>query len=337
MLQFVFYAFLFCKQINMYAKEIHVNPYAGDNMNPATYELPVKTISQALEISKTNIDSVNTIFLHPGLYQLKDAATIETGNSSKIIVQAFYMPNDTDWEISKMPVIQSVSKNNATFSFPHAVGFQISASHVIIKGIKFLGNPNPNVEYYYPINRDDFSSDDLTVSQCVFVGEPNSARIQGGVYVLGEGLQVENCIFYNCRNGILRFTVDEKSEKKCKNSIKNTVIYGAYESAIWSYTKSSFEFKNNIVANCNYFWVKALKDDNKYCFSNCVFSNNKHRIVSQQEDEFVEVKDVNLQEKNVIQVLDVRLKINTEANIQNDNLNLDKDSDVYNINAGIFK
>jgi hypothetical protein len=58
------------------------------------------------------------------------------------------MPDDKEWTPAKMPVIQSVSANNSADQFPHAVGVLVGGNNVTIRGLKFLGNPNPTVKYY---------------------------------------------------------------------------------------------------------------------------------------------------------------------------------------------
>jgi hypothetical protein len=125
----------------------------------------------------------------------------------------------------------------------------VASNNVVIKGIKFIGNPKnltgiprPEAFYYYPIAKENKDLKNLEVSQCYFIAEKNSAPIQGAIYAQGPNTHVDHCIFYNCRNGILLFTAAEGF------SITNCIIYGAYESAVWmGPVDSAFRFENNII------------------------------------------------------------------------------------------
>lgn len=97
-----------------------------------------------------------------------------------------------------MPVIQSASAYNTHLYFNHCAGFGIKRSNVCIRGLKFVGNANPATPYYYPVERDSASLENLEVSQCYFIGEKNSSPVQGALYVQGAGIHVDHCIFYGC-------------------------------------------------------------------------------------------------------------------------------------------
>ena len=42
----------------------------------------------------------------------------------------------------------------------------------------------------------------LEVSQCYFIGEKNSTRLQSGLWTHGAGIHVDHCVFYGCRNAM---------------------------------------------------------------------------------------------------------------------------------------
>ncbi|WP_230379652.1 hypothetical protein, partial [Microbacterium sp. ZXX196] len=71
-----------------------------------------------------------------------------------LTIEAAVMPDDPEWLPGKMPVIQSASGNNSQTQFPHAIGFLVAAGNVALKGLKFIGNANPDVKYYYPVVRE---------------------------------------------------------------------------------------------------------------------------------------------------------------------------------------
>jgi len=80
------------------------------------------------------------------------------------------------------------------------------------------------------------------------------------------------CIFYNCKNAVLCF-LNVKDF-----SITHSIIYGAYEAAIWfgygSDVNLPFTFHDNVIANGNYFWIGAKGIHQNYSFSNSVISGN---------------------------------------------------------------
>ncbi len=81
--------------------------------------------------------------------------------------------------LQKCRSLQSVSGNNSDAQFKHSVGFLVAANNVKFLGIKFTGNANPGVNYYYPITKEDSLLKGLEVSQCYFAGDRYSAPIQG--------------------------------------------------------------------------------------------------------------------------------------------------------------
>lgn len=336
-----FCAFFFYAQIDAFAAKFHVNSNEGNNSNPGTYNLPVKNISKALDLSKVSTDSVNIICLHSGFYILNDAVNIDSNadeiSNSKLIIEALVMPDDSLWTPKKMPVIQSTSGNNSFKQFKHCVGLQINRSHVTIRGIKFIGNPNPKVKYYYPIAKENDSLVDLNVSQCYFIGERFSSPIQGAIYTYGEGLNINHCVFYNCRNGILRFY--NKANTGYKNSITHNIIWGAYEGALWFDTDPELIFRNNIISNCQYFWFKLDGDNEEYKFSDCVITNVDYYVTTMTTKGIKErnIGTTNIDEINVKKAGEVNLIYNSSENLPKNYLHVTEGSLGYEFNAGIFK
>ncbi len=173
-----------------------------------------------------------------------------------------------------MPVISSIAANNDNRYFKHCAGLLVARSNVRIRGLKFTGNPNPSVAYYYPIVRDSLTLNNLEVSQCYFIGDRNSSPVQGALYVEGPGIHVDHCIFYGCKNAVLAF------EKMKGFSLTHSIIYGAYECAVWygwhDEPNEPFTFSNNVVSQCHYFWyVVRLPDTSPYHFDHSLICENE--------------------------------------------------------------
>ncbi len=183
------------------------------------------------------------------------------------------MPDDEVWSAAEMPVIQSIAANNSNHQFTHSVGFLVAKDNVSFKGIKFLGDANPEIKYYYPITRENPDADGLSVSQCYFVGEKNSAAIQGAIWAHGSGTSVDHCIFFDCKNALLLFNSIRKL------SVTNCIIDGSYEAAVWfGAFLEPFTFRNNIVTRCNYFWLFQKGTNPAYTFSNSIIAGNDHYL-----------------------------------------------------------
>jgi len=251
------------------AQTLHVNASTGSDAADGKVATPVATLQRAVELAKAFKPGESvTIKVAPGLYTLRDQVVIDKRNTEEawLTIEAASMPDDADWKPAQMPVIQSISSNNNKTQFQHAVGLLVAADHVRIRGMKFIGNGNPEVQYYYPVSRKDSTLTGLDVSQCYFIGERNSAPIQGSIWAHGAGIHVDHCVFYGTKNALLLFMAIRDF------SLKNSIIVGAYESAVWFGTfHEPFVFENNIVADSEYLWLRAEKTYPKYRFKNCLF------------------------------------------------------------------
>ncbi len=260
---------------HIFAQVFYVDSQNGNDMNKGDAGMPFKTIQKAIEVTnKLTGQGGITIRIKSGLYLLSNRIDINPvrilDDNSRFIIESAIMPNDSSWTPLKMPVIVSGSANNSETQFDHSTGFLVASSFVEFRGIKFCGNANPLVNYYYPITRENPNLKSLVVSQCVFIGEKNSSIIQGGIWAHGADISIIHNVFYQCRNAVLLF-------QSINNSIiKNNIIYDAYESAFWIGDDENLIFENNIVSNCDYFWIG--NPDNKIDFkiSNSIISANQH-------------------------------------------------------------
>nr|WP_295925534.1 hypothetical protein [uncultured Dyadobacter sp.] len=317
------------------AQTIFVNGASGDDAANGKSETPVATLQRAVDLAKTYKTGESVVIkVAPGLYTLRDKVTIDKKNTEEawLTIEASIMPDDAEWKPAHMPVIQSVSAVNSTTQFRHAVGFLVNADHVRIRGLKFTGNANPDVQYYYPVSRKDSTLTGLDVSQCYFVGERNAAPIQGSIWAQGAGIHVDHCIFYGTKNALLLFMAIKDF------SLKNSVIVGAYESAVWfGAFKEDFVFENNIVSNSSYLWLRPEKTYPKYHFKNCLFTAMQHEMGYYTKDGAVPSDRNAHTEDQVIrsgQLLLSEVKVN---GLPQDYLNPLPTSAGRNLNAGIFK
>ena len=321
------------------AQVFFVDANNGNDNNPGALDKPFQSISKAVAAGNklTGKGSI-VIKVMPGIYSLKDKIAINPvrimDDTSRYIIEAAIMPDDQSWAPEKMPVIQSISENNSITFFPHCVGFLVSSENVTIRGLKFLGNANPAVDYYYPITKEDQTLKDLEVSRCYFIGNKEAAKIQGGVWAHGPGNTISHSVFYQCRNAILFFdNVDGLS-------IKNSIITGAYESAFWLGPDNfRFEFSNNIIANNNNFLV-VRSEEVKYssAFSNSVIANNKGHVGywSREKKGIVAIAKPDMVEKKIVRSGMVDFIENNDVKLTKEHLHLTKDSKGYKLKAGIF-
>jgi hypothetical protein len=262
------------------AQTIFVDPLKGQDTQTGTATAPLATLDKAVAMAAafTGKEPV-TIKLFPGLYSLAQKLTIQlpaaAGKMVGYSIEAVTLPDDTNWLPSKMPVIQSVSGNNSDVQFPHSVGLLVAADNVKFRGLKFTGNANPAVTYYYPITKEDSLLTGLEVSQCYFAGDRYAAPIQGGIWAHGPNSSVDHCVFYNCKNALLFFKAVQHF------SVTNTVIYGSYEAAMWVWLlDGQFVFRNNLIANCDYFWTIPPAASPKARFENSLFLNVDHNAAN---------------------------------------------------------
>ncbi len=320
------------------AQVVYVDAVKGREEAKGTLTDPLASLEKAVALagSFTGNEPV-TIKIYPGLYVLRQQAVLRTtrqlDDTLPYTLEAAVMPDDSAWQPGKMPVIQSVSPNNSEVQFVHAVGFLVARPNVSFRGLKFLGNAHPEVAYYYPITRENESYRGLTVSQCIFVGEKNSAPIQAAIWAHGAGTHVDHSVFYGCKNAFVLI-------KAIKDfSLTHSIIHGAYEAAVWYGPDNDpqFTFRNNIVTGCNFFWLRPENTTPAYTFSNSLIANNQHYMGLYTRKGPVEApknahKEVGIKKTGNVQLREVDFK-----GMPRDYLNPTPGSNGSELNAGIFK
>ncbi len=318
---------------------LYVDATNSNDKANGSREAPFASLEKAItHASRFSGDKAITIKVAPGLYSLKSKLLITFSKSHQssvpVTIEAMLLPDDTAWTPQKMPIIQSISDNNndPNKKFPHCVGLLIAANNVTIKGLKFLGNANPAVQYYYPIKKEDTTYSGLKIEQCYFVGDKNGTPIQGAVWVHGPETSVKHCIFYGCKNALLLF-------RGIKGfSFTNSIVYGAYEAAVWfGPFDAPFIFRDNIISGCNFFWLRAEDTYPAYIFSNSYIGGNKNYMgVYRKAGEAIVSPDSNIIEKGINKSGSIILNEVALEGIKKGYLHLSPKSEGYNIPAGIF-
>jgi hypothetical protein len=331
--------FTFCTSIclltSINAQTFYVNSQTGEDLNIGNTNNPLKTIQKAMEIANQLTGNGDiTIKIMPGIYLLNDKIDINPvrilNENSKLRIEASILPGDSLWTPENMPIIGSSSPNNSKTQFEHSTGFLVASSFVEFRGIKFYGNANPLVKYYYPITRENPNLKKLVVSQCMFIGDINTAIIQGGIWAHGIDIVINHNVFYQCRNAVLLF-------QNINNSIiSNNIIYNAYESAFWMGDDQNMIFENNIISNCNYFWVGNPESKIEFKISNSIITENKHFRGNWGRNGLTESKQ-NFIETNINKIEKIKLIERDSEVIPESHLHISPESAGYDLNTGIFK
>jgi hypothetical protein len=325
------------------AQAVYVDSNTGDDRNPGTKESPVYSIHKAAEIIRSRDNDIYVIKINPGIYILDKHVSIATEKAmtnKRIIIEANILPGDTSWTPEKMPVIASkAKKGEIPDSYHFVASFLIDESHVTIRGIKFHGYFYPNTRYF-PIARFNKTKTDLSVEQCMFVGDENISQIQSGIIAHGNEIKVDHCVFYKLRNTVVFFQ-DSGDGIKTGNGITNSIIYGAKQGVWTAWPDKDFKFENNIVSNCKHVWVKNYFNTAKsYSINNCIIVNNQYYKMIADSTGILVPEDFEINEKNVIKDGEISLRLienNVDKPLPIDYLHIIPGSLGYDTGAGLFK
>lgn len=264
--------------------DIYINANNGNDKNNGSKEFPLKSFNEAAtRINQINGKGAVTIFVSEGIYGLDATATFHPVNwhftkEARLTIRAEILPDDADWNPGKMPVIISTmpldfkpNGNNDPIGGA-SYGIQIETSHVTIQGFRVLGTPvheRPSegmVKRNYPIVREGRNLDDLRVTQCLFLGDKDVIPNHLAILASGQGVVVDHCIFYHCKDAVVLWFSDSPAER-CE--MHHNLMIGNYGAAIWSWTAAAdFKFYNNVVANTNIFWILNRDEKTSFTISN---------------------------------------------------------------------
>jgi len=252
---------------------LHVDPTGGSDDNQGTEDKPLRTLYRAAVIvNQSGKAAPGTIRLAPGIYNLDRPVVFQnTGvytKDNRLTISAQHQPDDPGWKPSLMPTILSTEspKISGTYSI------KVNMSHVSISGLRFLGNPSLG-NYHAVITRTGVGHRDLLIAQCVFIGDKNGLDINCPVIGIGDELIVDHCVFLNCHASAVFWDGFNGTVGK-GNAMRYCIIYGGHIAGVWTcQTSEDFVFRNNVVANCKFAWMRKPGDRQKYTMRNCVVTN----------------------------------------------------------------
>lgn len=261
---------------------IYIHPELGNNMNSGLKESPIRSLYEAVRrVNEANGKGAITIYLSEGIYGLDATVTIHPANwhftkENRLTIRAELLPDDTEWNPGKMPVIISTMPLNFKPGGDEdpgtSYGIQIETSYVTIQGLRVLGTPVHEqpaagvVRRNYPIVREGINLDDLRITQCLFIGDKYAIPNHLGVLASGHGVVVDHCVFFNVKDAVVFFLSDRPAER-CE--MHHNLVVGNYGAAVWSWSAAEdFKYYNNVVANANIFWVLNEDGKNSYSLSN---------------------------------------------------------------------
>lgn len=259
--------------------KIYVNATLGNDSNNGDKGSPLKSLGEAAKKVNTlnGAGSINVI-LSEGLYSLNETADFNPKNwqfseNSRLIITAELLPNDSQWEPAKMPIIISampfkIEKNNKNeITGGSNYGILIQSSHTTIQGLRILGEPVHEIPKEgvlirnYPIVWEGKDLSDLVVTQCLFLGNKFALPNHLGILANGTALDVNHCVFYGVKDAVVMW--NRKSEN---SQLHHNLFLNMYGAAVWTWsTTKDFKFYNNVASNVNVFWV--LDKDEKESFT----------------------------------------------------------------------
>lgn len=267
-------------------QQLFVNGKTGDDAALGTKSQPLKTIREAARrVNADTIKGPTTIVLAEGVYLLTETVLFHNDRYSRgnrLVLRAEVMPDDPDWMPRRMPVVVTVAPMAKSVGGEEAKGLQFELSHVTVEGLRFSGSPDysyidsQNLSRSYPIWRDGKDWDDLLVTQCLFAGDPDVLPLHLGVIANGQGLVIDHCVFFRCKNSVVFWKANGTSQH---NAMRYCLVYGGYFSGVWT-TQSTggddFEFHHNVIANCRTAWIRENGSTRHYKAHDCLFAGNSN-------------------------------------------------------------
>lgn len=282
--ELIFFTFFLCLCCSFtYAETIYVDSEKGNDKNPGTQDMPVRTIAQAAWIvNDGNEPGPTTIKVAPGRY-IPDQTVIfknkrDYTKKNRLTIEAAILPDDPNWLPYLIPVIaaqQIPQRSSGSTSITETYCLKIKLDHVTIRGLKFLGNASPR-NWHNCIERVGSNLDDLVVTQCLFQGDKDGADIYCAVLATGDRFVVDHCVFRDCGACVVFWDgLDGISGQG--NAMRHCIVDNAYQSGVWTcQTAEDFKFHHNVITNSEYLWMRKNGDRQRYKIDNCVIVENKY-------------------------------------------------------------
>jgi hypothetical protein len=268
--------------------DIYINPDSGKDQNPGSKEQPLRSLYEAAKrVNQANGSGAITIYLSEGIYGLDATVTFHPANwhfnkEQRLTIRAIHLPDDEVWNPGMMPVIVSTMpldfKPNGRQDplGGTSYGIQIETSFVTIQGLRVLGTPvheRPNegmVKRNYPIVREGRNLNDLRITQCLFVGDKVAIPNHLAILASGQGVVVDHCVFYHCKDAIV-FWFSDRPAENCE--VHHNLFIGNYGANVWSWSAAGdLKFYNNVVENTNVFWILNRDEKTSFSLSNSLIS-----------------------------------------------------------------
>jgi len=282
--QMVFVLLLGLTSLGAAAQQLFVNGQTGDDAALGTRAQPLKTIREAARrVSVDTTKGPTTIILSAGVYPLTETILFDNDKYSRenrLVLRAEVMPDETGWTPGKMPVVMTVAPMKPGVGGEEARGMQFELSHVTVEGLRFSGSPDysyidgQNIRRSYPIWRDGKDLDDLLITQCLFAGDPDVLPLHLGVIANGQGLVIDHCVFFHCKNSVVFWKANGGSRH---NAMRFCLVYGDSFSGVWTTQSTSgddFEFHHNVIAHCRTAWIRENGSTRHYMAHDCLFAGN---------------------------------------------------------------
>ena len=250
------------------AQQLFVNAASGMDTNSGTREQPLRSVTEAARrINGDTTSKSSEVIVAPGLYVLSQTALFKNSKSytaaDRLVIRAEVLPDDPAWRPQQMPTMVTAVPLVADEAGEFGTGIQIEVNHATIQGLRFTGGLDfsykspKQIRRTYPIWRGGKNLDDLSVKQCVFVGDEQAMPLHVGVIANGHGLVLEHDVFYNVRNAVV-FWGAEGGTADHRNAMRNCLVYGASTSGIWTVETDGddFDFRNNVIANSRIVWMR---------------------------------------------------------------------------------
>ena len=326
------------------ATEVYVDARNGCDGNAGTADAPVKTISGAYSLlrDEKGIERVDdTVYLYPGTYLVEKPIFLmppREASDAMLTIQAVKLPGENGWKPEDMPVILSGCRQGELgipgFEVFTAVFF-VQRDNVTIRGLKFFGYPQPNSRFI-PIARFQGELDNLKVEQCLFVGD-RDFPIQVGVLADGGGIQVSHCVFHNAKNSVV-FWRKAGQEAKKGNRFTHSIVYGAYQSGMWTaFEDEDLVFKNNVITKCKHAWISNEANQSSYTAENCVIVDNEYEQARASYEGIYpadfDLKSINVKREGMLEFVTMG---EVDEPVPYRYLHLTKDSPGSELQAGLF-
>lgn len=263
---------------------VYVDGRAGRDENAGTSEKPVRTLGRAAEIVNGGKEpGPAMVKISPGVYNLTESVTFGGprlyNEESRLAIEASILPDDPQWKPALMPTILSTEdprKQNNSDEQTETYGLKIEVSHVMIRGLKFLGNPLAR-NWHCCISRIGDDLDDLLVTQCMFIGDRDTCNIYCAALATGNRFVVDHCIFRNC-HACTVFWDGPRGVAGEGCTMRYCIVDGAYIAGVWTcQTAEDFEFHHNVVTRSEYFWMRKGTDGSRrYRVRDCIVTDNRH-------------------------------------------------------------